>query len=445
MRFFVFRILFPLIFLASCDNTNTVVEVIDGSTVLLNDGTQVNLIDVAKTEQNKNRLLETILDKEIYLFDSSKNPITSSGVNAVTAYLYYGDGTCINNQLSKIADNQADKIEPKRTDSQSPTLAKLYNQTKSAIFFVYTADDSTVHQGSGFFINSDGTGISNFHVFNGTRRGVEIIKTEDGAEYHIREVLAQSAELDYIIFKIENAARKNHSFVRLASTLPLIGENVYSIGNPRGLEKTLSTGIISGYRNGSELIQTTSEITNGSSGGALFNMKGDVVGITTSGLGEANLNFAVNIEKIPAREFSYRHPEKLANSLLTVTKIVDGDTFYVNNNNGEIEKIRLIGVNAPESRAAFFKKKERFGRESKEYLTKILYGRKVRLETDLRKYDQYGRTLAYVYLEDGTFLNNKMLKDGFAQVMTVPPNVKYQGLFVESERLARYGGFGLWK
>ena len=57
----------------------------------------------------------------------------------------------------------------------------------------------------------------------------------------------------------------------------------------------------------------------------------------------------------------------------------------------------------------------------------------------------YGRTLAYVYLEDGTFLNAELVKQGYAMVMTVPPNVKYAHLFVKLQQEARENNRGLWK
>ena len=77
-----------------------------------------------------------------------------------------------------------------------------------------------------------------------------------------------------------------------------IGDEVFTIGNPKGLTQTLSTGIVSSYRDGNNFIQTTAEITHGSSGAPLFNKYGEVIGITTSGIGEANLNFALNINSI---------------------------------------------------------------------------------------------------------------------------------------------------
>ncbi|MBU0766148.1 MAG: S1C family serine protease, partial [Bacteroidetes bacterium] len=100
------------------------------------------------------------------------------------------------------------------------------------------------------------------------------------------------------------AGAKKIQFVKIVTDLPEIGESIFAIGNPEGLEQTLSNGIVSGYRdsedNGKKFyIQTNAAITHGSSGGPLFNSKGEVIGITTMGVQEGSLFFAINIMKIP--------------------------------------------------------------------------------------------------------------------------------------------------
>jgi len=87
--------------------------------------------------------------------------------------------------------------------------------------------------------------------------------------------------------------------VKLAKILPKIGEGVFAIGNLEGLEQTLSNGIISSYREDKTYIQTNTAITHGSSGGPLFNMKGEVIGIISLGKQEGSLFFALSILKIP--------------------------------------------------------------------------------------------------------------------------------------------------
>ena len=129
---------------------------------------------------------------------------------------------------------------------------------------------------------------------------------------------------------------------------------------------------------------------------------------------------------------------------MDVTKVVDGDTFWADDGSEKGIKIRLIGVDAPESRNTGQKKIGYYGQQSKEFLTKLLANKNVRLEYDVGKKDQYNRILAYVYLTDGTFVNAELVKQGYAMVMTIPPNVKYAETFVQLERMARKNNSGLW-
>ena len=129
---------------------------------------------------------------------------------------------------------------------------------------------------------------------------------------------------------------------------------------------------------------------------------------------------------------------------LAVTKVVDGDTFWADNNTNEGVKVRLIGVDAPESKNVFKKKVGYYGKEAKAYLTKMLSGKNVKLVCDVDSLDQYGRTLAYVYLKDGTFVNADLIKNGFAMLMTIPPNVKFADEFVKLQQEARENNRGLW-
>lgn len=131
-------------------------------------------------------------------------------------------------------------------------------------------------------------------------------------------------------------------------------------------------------------------------------------------------------------------------SYYAVTKVVDGDTFWVADGSAKGLKVRLIGVDAPESRKTGRKEVEYFGRESAEFLTRLLSNRKVRLVHDVGKKDRYGRTLAYVYLEDGTFVNTELIRRGYAQVLTVPPNVRHADEFVRLQAEARRNRRGLW-
>ncbi len=175
-------------------------------------------------------------------------------------------------------------------------LNQLFKKYQSAVFMVFTSDGSKDYQGTGFFISADGIAVSSYHVFEGTTEGSEIIRTAGDRELKVERILAQSSSDDYIIFKVALTGVDDFTPIPIAAGDPEIGEDVFAIGNPYGLEHTLSKGIVSGYRDNRKLIQSSAEITHGSSGGPLLNMRGEVVGITTAGMGEANINFAVNIQ-----------------------------------------------------------------------------------------------------------------------------------------------------
>ena len=134
------------------------------------------------------------------------------------------------------------------------------------------------------------------------------------------------------------------------------------------------------------------------------------------------------------------------NTFYKVSKISDGDTFYVETESSEKFKIRLIGIDAPESYNVGKKFiKEYFGKEAKVFVTNLLKNKKVKLTFDVQKTDRYGRILAYAYLENGVFLNQYLVENGFAVVATFPPNVKFVEVFTKAEKLARNKKFGLWK
>lgn len=135
-----------------------------------------------------------------------------------------------------------------------------------------------------------------------------------------------------------------------------------------------------------------------------------------------------------------------------VTRVVDGDTLELNRR----IRVRLIGVDTPESR--YNKKLARdaarssresgviiaLGKKAADFTRGLCFGKVVRLEYDVERTDRYGRTLAYVYLKDGTFVNARILEEGYGQVMTVPPNVKYAEQFLGFQRRAREKRAGLW-
>lgn len=126
-----------------------------------------------------------------------------------------------------------------------------------------------------------------------------------------------------------------------------------------------------------------------------------------------------------------------------VISVTDGDTFKINYN-GEEKKVRLIGVDTPESVSPNKEKNNNYGKEASKYTKQRLEGKYVSLEFDIQETDKYGRYLAYIYLEDGTMYNKELLEKGYAQVATYPPNVKYVEEFEEIQKKARENNIGFW-
>lgn len=124
--------------------------------------------------------------------------------------------------------------------------------------------------------------------------------------------------------------------------------------------------------------------------------------------------------------------------LYLVTRIVDGDTIWVKIGD-ESSKVRYIGINAPEITSD-----DCFGKEATEKNRQLVEGKKVRLEKDVSKTDQYDRLLRYVFLEDGTFINEVLVRTGYAHAVTYPPDVRYQHQFLKAEGEARSNNRGLW-
>ena len=123
------------------------------------------------------------------------------------------------------------------------------------------------------------------------------------------------------------------------------------------------------------------------------------------------------------------------------TRVIDGDTIAVEKN-GKKEKVRLIGVDTPET-VHPSKPVEYFGKEASEFTRKKVEGKRVRLEYDWQSRDKYGRLLAYVYIEDGTFLNAEIIRQGYGFAYTRYP-FKYLEDFRQYEREARGNNRGLW-
>jgi serine protease Do len=183
-------------------------------------------------------------------------------------------------------------------------VQELVKQIGEAVVQVRTPEGL----GSGFFINADGYLITNFHVIEGeTEISVEVYHQTDGQlardTYKQVRIVAINKYHDLALLHIEDKNAPKFKFITLGSADALtVGDSVFAIGSPLGLERTVTQGIISTKTRelGGELyLQTTTQINPGNSGGPLFNMAGEVVGVTNMKItfGEG-LGFAIPVELV---------------------------------------------------------------------------------------------------------------------------------------------------
>src|SRR4051794_15886798 len=184
------------------------------------------------------------------------------------------------------------------------TVRELVNQLGESVVQVRTPGGL----GSGFIINEDGFLMTNFHVIEGeTQISVEVYHQKNGElnrrSYKQIRIIAINKFEDLALLKIEDKDAPKFKYVLMGSADALsVGERVFAIGSPLGLERTVTEGILSTKTRqlGGELyLQTTTQINPGNSGGPLFNLAGEVVGITNMKItfGEG-LGFAIPAEAV---------------------------------------------------------------------------------------------------------------------------------------------------
>ncbi len=215
----------------------------------------------------------------------------------------------VNKVLSDTANFNAEQI----IEMNKPALISIWYHTDNYYsYYSFTTIDTTLLNGSGFIFSEDGLIGTNYHVVDGIDS--LIVKTADGT-YYDAELLLMDEKNDMAILRIKNANGTKFPTIKIANSDALkVGQEVFAIGSPLGYEYTISQGIIAGIRdnekvsfndpvtytpiekNFEKVVQITAAISPGNSGGALFNRRGEVIGITTytySGYG--NLNFAIAI------------------------------------------------------------------------------------------------------------------------------------------------------
>ena len=217
-----------------------------------------------------------------------------------------------------VACNKTDGKDPGDKDLIEPpkkelSASEIYRQVNPSVAFVLIENLSGYSSGSGFFIDSNGTLITNYHVIDDGLSGA--IQLYDGTVATIDSVIGYDKNQDIAIL---STSAKNTSPVKIADSIIQVGETVYAIGYPEAFKlgfssSTFTSGMVSMNRSieGYSYIQSTVNITHGNSGGALINKYGEVVGITTSGITYANIdymNLSIPIQRIDTVSRSANEP-----------------------------------------------------------------------------------------------------------------------------------------
>jgi len=193
---------------------------------------------------------------------------------------------------------------PRATSAPSPTsrpgvaikpASEILGENRSSIAVIVAGGDTSVRLGTGFFVRSTGLLLTNFHVVEGTDLvGVKIAGSTDFL--WARKATGFDLDNDLVLLEVETTGRKSVAIGD--SDQVQVGEQIVVIGNPEGLEQTVSNGLLSGIRelDGRKLFQISAPISSGSSGSPVFDTRGEVIGVVVSTLESGqNLNFAIPI------------------------------------------------------------------------------------------------------------------------------------------------------
>ncbi len=145
-----------------------------------------------------------------------------------------------------------------------------------------------------------------------------------------------------------------------------------------------------------------------------------------------DLQFAFSHESSQKAEFIEAVKDSEV-EIVNVAEVLDGDSFVIENG----EEVRLIGIDAPEL-------SQPYAEESKNFLAGLISGKEIKLERDKTNTDRYGRLLRYVYLDD-MFVNLEMVRLGYANIYSYPPDIEHEAEIIEAEREAKEAERGFWK
>jgi curli biogenesis system outer membrane secretion channel CsgG/V8-like Glu-specific endopeptidase len=255
----------------------------------------IEIVEILSSDLSKAKVLDS-LEPITSDFIAQANPTPNSGADEISKWKkIYGDNT-LDKPKVEITDSP---VSDASATNMNMSIEGLVQTANPAIVMITTVGNTGSSLGSGFLISPDGTIVTNYHVIKGAE-GLGVKFAQEKELITNVSVIKTDAMRDIALIKINTPVN--------VAPLPLgdseqvvIGERVVAIGNPQGLQNTVSDGLVSAVRDsgGVKQFQISVPISHGSSGGALINMRGQVIGITSSGIEQGqNLNFAIPINYV---------------------------------------------------------------------------------------------------------------------------------------------------
>lgn len=258
----------------------------------------------AENDEIVHREGEALLYNNVVILETPNNGLKYLYMEGISEDELNARNEDIESSYRKIAEsgniNTEDTIQSYLPDSTNGdaimSVKDIVRNNDHKVVAVYVESENGQSQGSGFFIK-DGVIVTNYHVIDGGRSAKILLS--DGTYVDVAGVIFSDPNVDIAVLKLVKEIGIDPVTIGQALDSDK-GSIAVAIGSPLGLFNTVSTGIISNFwqSEGVNLIQISIPITHGNSGGALFNESGKLIGITTSGMGEANLNFAISSSHI---------------------------------------------------------------------------------------------------------------------------------------------------